>query len=532
MDLFRFSDDPVFDALGLPAPPRGAAHEAGDHPNRPAAHVPCGSTGTPQSSSGPADLGALLAPPGLAGRGRPPRTASGTGWTGWTTRPSVPWPEKILCVGLNYRSHILEMGRELPEYPTLFAKFARALVGAHDPVIAARRVDARWTGRPSSAWSSARQVRGMRPPKQAADGHRRVHRGQRRHRARLPVPDGAVAPGQDLRALARRWARGWSPPTRPRSRASSAAPWTGRWCRRPTPPTWSSTRRRWWRTSRTIITLVPGDLIATGTPGGVGHARKPPRYLCRRQHPRDPHRGRRRVPQQLSGGRSVRIAVVGGGPGGLFFAALVRQADPAIEVTVFERNRADETFGFGVVFSDRTLAGIHDGRPRPARRAGRARAALGQTSRCGSRASGSAAAATGCPRSSGARCSRCCRSGPWRRAPSCGSPPRSAWTTWTGYDLVVAADGTGSTIRDAAGTPRSVRPLETATAKFIWFGTDYRFDGLTFVHERGPHGVFAVHGYPISADARARSSSRPTRRRGARPGSTSSTSPSHPGRAT
>jgi len=40
--------------------------------------------------------------------------------------------------------------------------------------------------------------------------------------------------------------------------------------------------------------------------------------------------------------------------------------------------------------------------------------------------------------------------------------------------------------------------VETATAKFIWFGTDYLFDGLTFVHELGPHGVFAVHGYPIS----------------------------------
>jgi anthraniloyl-CoA monooxygenase len=42
--------------------------------------------------------------------------------------------------------------------------------------------------------------------------------------------------------------------------------------------------------------------------------------------------------------------------------------------------------------------------------------------------------------------------------------------------------------------------VDTATAKFIWFGTDYLFDGLTFVHQRGPHGVFAVHGYPISPD--------------------------------
>ena len=59
----------------------------------------------------------------------------------------------------------------------------------------------------------------------------------------------------------------------------------------------------------------------------------------------------------------MRVAVVGGGPGGLFAATLIRQADPAHEVTVFERNRADDTFGFGVVFSDATLAGIHAADP-------------------------------------------------------------------------------------------------------------------------------------------------------------------------
>ena len=50
----------------------------------------------------------------------------------------------------------------------------------------------------------------------------------------------------------------------------------------------------------------------------------------------------------------MRIAVVGGGPAGLFFASLMKQADPRHEVTVHERNRLDDTFGFGVVFSDAT----------------------------------------------------------------------------------------------------------------------------------------------------------------------------------
>jgi anthraniloyl-CoA monooxygenase len=66
----------------------------------------------------------------------------------------------------------------------------------------------------------------------------------------------------------------------------------------------------------------------------------------------------------------------------------------------------------------------------------------------------------------------------------------------SGYDLVVAADGANSQMR--ARFAGAFGPsVVTATAKFIWFGTTYPFSGLTFVHEQGPHGVFAVHGYPI-----------------------------------
>jgi acylpyruvate hydrolase len=49
--------------------------------------------------------------------------------------PLVPRPQKVLCVGLNYRTHILETGRELPEYPTLFAKYADTLMGANDDLV-------------------------------------------------------------------------------------------------------------------------------------------------------------------------------------------------------------------------------------------------------------------------------------------------------------------------------------------------------------------------------------------------------------
>jgi anthraniloyl-CoA monooxygenase len=61
----------------------------------------------------------------------------------------------------------------------------------------------------------------------------------------------------------------------------------------------------------------------------------------------------------------MKIAVVGGGPSGLYFSILVKRAEPETEIVVFERNRPDDTFGFGVVFSDATIAEVEgaDGRP-------------------------------------------------------------------------------------------------------------------------------------------------------------------------
>src|SRR3954451_23163369 len=48
--------------------------------------------------------------------------------------PVIPRPSKIICLGLNYRSHIEEMGAELPKHPTLFSQFPAALIGARDPI--------------------------------------------------------------------------------------------------------------------------------------------------------------------------------------------------------------------------------------------------------------------------------------------------------------------------------------------------------------------------------------------------------------
>ncbi|MPY80241.1 MAG: 2-polyprenyl-6-methoxyphenol hydroxylase [Actinophytocola sp.] len=192
-----------------------------------------------------------------------------------------------------------------------------------------------------------------------------------------------------------------------------------------------------------------------------------------------------------------RIACVGGGPGGLFFATLIKQAMPDVEVTVFERNRREDTFGFGVVFSDATLAGIHEADPvllRGLRDHGRHWDRIevrlnGQRLRCGG--NGMAAIHR-----------KTLLSLLQDRAVEVGVDLRfetevAELSELDGYDLVVAADGANSRI--GAELADALAPsAEVATAKFIWFGTSYLFEGLTFVHERSPHGVFAVHGYPIS----------------------------------
>lgn len=197
----------------------------------------------------------------------------------------------------------------------------------------------------------------------------------------------------------------------------------------------------------------------------------------------------------------VRIAIVGGGPGGLFAATLLKLADPSADVVVFERNRPQDTFGFGVVFSDATLRGIDDQDPVLLR-------ALtdhgvhwdeievrihGEQWRCGGNGMAAIARMTLLrllhEQASDAGVDL-------RFETDVPDPLRLA----DGYDLVVGADGANSAVR--RHLEAELQPSVTvASAKFIWLATTKLFDGLTFIHERGPDGVFAVHGYPFGPDA-------------------------------
>jgi len=197
---------------------------------------------------------------------------------------------------------------------------------------------------------------------------------------------------------------------------------------------------------------------------------------------------------------SIRIACIGAGPGGLFLGTIAKRLMPDAEITVFERNRAEDAYGFGVVFSDQTLSRIdaadavlHDALaehgvhwdPIEVRLKGRRLSFAGNGMAAINR--------------------RTLLTLLQARAAELGvdvrysTPPPDVRQLAADYDLVVAADGANSTSREQFSD--ILRPtVEIATAKFIWFGTTYLFDGLTFVHRKGEHGNFAVHGYPIGPE--------------------------------
>ena len=195
----------------------------------------------------------------------------------------------------------------------------------------------------------------------------------------------------------------------------------------------------------------------------------------------------------------MRIAVIGGGPAGLYFAALAKQLGPDDEITVWERNAADDTFGFGVVFSDETLGGIEHADERIHQQMQREFAFWDDidvhfrdtvlTS------GGHAFAAMSRKRLLQILQQRCAELGITvhfqTMAPDVDGLRAS-------HDLVVAADGVNSAVRNRY--PEVFQPtLETRRCRYMWLGTDKVFDAFKFYIKQTPHGVMQVHGYPYDA---------------------------------
>jgi anthraniloyl-CoA monooxygenase len=196
----------------------------------------------------------------------------------------------------------------------------------------------------------------------------------------------------------------------------------------------------------------------------------------------------------------VRIAVIGGGPAGLYFAALAKQLGPGHEITVWERNAPDDTFGFGVVFSDETLGGIEhaDAAVHDAMRAEFARwddidvHYRGTVTTSG----GHGFAAMSRKRLLHILQDRCAELGVELRFRA--EAPDAAVLT-AEYDLVVAADGLNSAVRTRFA--EHFRPsIETRRCRYLWLGTDLVFDAFKFHVLDTPAGIMQIHGYPYGRD--------------------------------
>ncbi|MDQ0850568.1 acylpyruvate hydrolase [Arthrobacter sp. B3I9] len=188
----------------------------------------------------------------------------------------VPAPGKIICVGHNYRNHIKEMGREVPEHPTLFAKYAESLIGPNDDLALPQESDA-------VDWEAELAVvigkKGRRIPEaDAAD-----------HIAGYTVLNDVSMRDYQFRTI--QWLQGktWekSTPFGPalvtKDEFTAGPLMTSEVDGevQQSTPTGDLVFTPEFLVSyiSTIITLNPGDVIATGTPGGVGHAQDPKRYL-------------------------------------------------------------------------------------------------------------------------------------------------------------------------------------------------------------------------------------------------------------
>ena len=192
--------------------------------------------------------------------------------------PVVPGPSKVICVGLNYRTHIAETGRELPEYPTLFAKFAETLMGPGDDLVlpaVSERVD--WevelaviVGAPvyrASAAQAAAAIAGYATSNDVSmrDWQRRTLQWDagKIFQHTTPVGPYLVTPDEVDHARDLEIRCEVDGTVMQQARTSDLL----------------FTPADVIAYASQAITLRPGDLLLTGTTGGVGDARKPPVYL-------------------------------------------------------------------------------------------------------------------------------------------------------------------------------------------------------------------------------------------------------------
>jgi len=193
----------------------------------------------------------------------------------------------------------------------------------------------------------------------------------------------------------------------------------------------------------------------------------------------------------------MKIVCVGGGPGGLYFSRLVKLAIPSAQVSVYERNAPEDTFGFGVVFSDASLSKIEEGDPITYERItsnfahwddidtyfkGEVRRSSGHGF-CGlSRRRLLSILAEGCE-----------EAGVELHFNSSLTQDQVKALAQEA-DLLIGSDGVNSLVRELYQAELKPK-LQAGATRFTWLGTTKRFPAFTFYFKRDHHGLWRVHAY-------------------------------------
>ena len=196
----------------------------------------------------------------------------------------------------------------------------------------------------------------------------------------------------------------------------------------------------------------------------------------------------------------MRIVCLGGGPAGLYFAILMKQANPAAEITVLERNQADSTFGWGIVFSDKTMDGFRQDDPQVVAEIERnfhhwdnvdvffkdRRIISGGHGFCG----------IGRLKLLQIFQARARELGVTLKFETEFRDPDDYARE---YDLVIGADGVNSTTRTKYVEHFNPR-IEVRKCRFIWLGTRMKLNAFTFAFKQTEWGWFNLHAYQFNEE--------------------------------